>query len=154
MPRNVLAFVLAAAVLAAACSSGGGAPGQPADPTAGPDGDNGAAVTVAPQAELEGTCEPLPQEDDGGQFLSADLVVRNTGNTGVVVRVIARWPQPGGHQLSTARRLRLEVDESAPVRLRIDIGAREARAVKRMVDRGRPCATRVHVAAAFGAPRS
>lgn len=140
--------------LATACSSDGGTPGQPADPEGqSADVAGEESVVITPEAELQGSCEPLPKRDDDGHHVTADLVVRNTGNVGVVVRVIANWRQPGGQRLTTSQRLRLEVEESQPVRLRIDIQPSEARAIRRMVRRDRPCYTRVHIAGAFGEPR-
>jgi hypothetical protein len=156
MHRTVVAFLLTVVLTLAACSpGGGGTPGQPGDPAAGPEdsGEEVETVQISPEAELEGQCEPLPQTDEDGQFVGADLVVRNTGDIGVIVRVVATWRQPGGQYLTTSQRLRLDLDESAPVSLRIDIGKAEARAIRRMVQRERPCYVRVRVAGAFGAPR-
>jgi hypothetical protein len=155
MPRTAIAVLLALILALSAACSGDDTPDDTPDPGAGPDagGEDVDAVAVTPEAELEGSCEPLPQDGEDGQVLAADLVVRNTGNIGVVVRVVASWRQPGGHLLTASRRLRVEVGESIPVQLRIDVGARTARAVERMVERDRPCFTRVRVAGAFGAPR-
>lgn len=159
MPRTVVAALLAIAMLLPmACSSGGGGtPGQPADPVAAPEGedegDDVETVTATPEAQLEGACEPLPQEDAKGKYLVADLVVRNTGNIGIDVRVVAAWRQPGRRSVTAVKRLRLDLDESAPVRMRIDIGDAEARDIERMVKRDRPCGTRVRISGAFGSPR-
>lgn len=154
MHRTLVVLLLVFTVLVAtACTSGDGAtPGQAPGTAAATDDDDGDAIAVTPEAQLEGTCEPLPRKDDDGLHLRAELVVRNTGNTGVVVRVIATWIQPGGQRLTASQRARLEVGESKPVDLRIDIAPREARGVRRMVERDRPCVTRVRIAGAFGAP--
>lgn len=152
----VLALVLTLSMTAACSSGGGGTPGQPGEPNGGQaadGGDGGETLVVSPEAELEGSCEPLPQRGENGPYVSADLVVRNTGNIGVVVRVVSNWRQPGGRHLTASKRLRLELDESQPVKLRIDIQPSEARAIRRMVRRDRPCYTRVRVAGAFGEPR-
>lgn len=155
MPRwNRTAAAVALLLSIGACTSGGGGtPGQAPEPAAQAGGDDVDSVTVTPEAKLEGSCEPLAQEDDDGRYLAADLVVRNTGNIGIVVAVAATWRQPGRQYVTTSQRVRLDLDQSVPVKLRLDIGKREARRIKRMVDRERPCYVRVRVAGAFGEPR-
>ena len=148
MPVRLLCTVLMVVV---ACTGGDAEP-QAGDATGGQDGQP-AALVARPKAELEGRCRPRPRSEGGAQVLAADLTVRNTGNLTVAVRVVATWPQPRGLFLAKSQRLRLELDESAEVTLRLGVSESEARAVERAVARGRSCYTRVRVTKAFGQPR-
>ena len=168
------ALVLLPLILALACSPGGDqvapqpAPagsGAPADGAAGgnggasegdqPTGDateDDGTVTAQPSAELSGTCTPNPRTTDGVNELVADLQVVNTGNLGVKVYVLSRWPMGRTGGVARSRRVNVPQGETVSATLRLVVDDATARAVRRGIARGRKCSARSRVVGAYGVP--
>ena len=145
-------------VLALACS-----PESTKEPTPNPVPDAATGVTPSesepavtqategpleaePSVELKGRCVRRPTE---GDELLANLQVVNTGNIGVKVRVIAVWPREGRARTSVYDAVEVDSGETAPLRLRLDIGPEEAASI---LARGGRCQVRRRVFGAFGLP--
>lgn len=155
LPRVAPATLL---LLVLACSPGGNptpAPQQPPDPggtaaagTAAPDD----AVVAQPAAQVDVDCSPQPRQGEDGPELVAHAEVVNTGDLGVKVRLVARWPQPQGKGLIRTRRVNVAEGERRQVTLRIAVGEPEAEAVRERAKQGRTCSATHRVIGAFGAP--
>lgn len=150
-----------ALLLALACSPGGGsvpepAPqgGDPAEQADGGDGDNAggddASVTLAADAEVNGTCRPQPRQRGDTTELVANVEIANTGDLGVKVRIAARWPQPQGKGIIRWKRVNVEQGETRELTLRLGIGDAEAKAVRAAVELDRTCSLSHRVIGAYG----
>lgn len=164
--RGIVALPL---LVALACTPGGNTaePLQPAPGEQGqasgeqgggaseaPAGDAGDATVAKPDAEVQGSCRKRPRADN---TLVAKLDVVNTGNVGVIVRVVAAWPQvrgggPGG--ITRWKRVRVDQGDTVPVVLRLSVPAKDATAVREAVRRDRTCRTWRRVVGAYGTPAS
>lgn len=155
VPRVLVVLPL---VFALACSGGGETPAPPgAEATSVQEQPGGPASegvsTARPAADIDGECEPTPQETEDGRYeLGADITVVNTGNLGVKVRVAAAWPQPKGRGLTRYQRISLDEGESRELRLRLVVGGNEAGAINKAMGNGRQCRLSHRVVGAFGAP--
>lgn len=168
------ALVLLPLIFALACSPGGGtdraapqpAPGadRGADDNAQTDGGDGSAsdtpaeagdentVTAEPAAQVKGTCTPKPITEDGVDQLVAKLQVVNTGNIGVKVRVVSRWPISRTGGISRWQRLRVDQGETRPVTIRMTVDESTAEEVREGIKRGRRCTIGRRVVGAYGVP--
>ena len=97
-----------AGMLAGSGCHAGAAAGKPA-PTPIPVPRSSAAASAG--GTFQGTCHY-------GKVLSATVILHNTGNVGVDVRVRVTWPQAQHAPASAARKVRLPAGRSAAVQLR------------------------------------
>ena len=147
-------------LLALACSSGGGAVPEPApqggdlseqaDGQEGSNGEGDASVTLAADAEVNGTCRPQPRQGRDGAVLVADVEIANTGDLGVKVRIAARWPQPKGQGIIRWKRVNVEQGDTREMTLRLAVGDVEAEAVREAVKLDRTCSVTHRVIGAYG----